>query len=70
MEEISNALNDRESHPILAEYDIDDIRLSIQETIRVIEKFIFDREIIKKQVKIKKGLVPSNFNTIKKPRDG
>ena len=48
MNEISNTLSDHESHPILLEYDIDDIRLSIQETVRAIEKFISDREVIKR----------------------
>jgi hypothetical protein len=49
MSDISNTLSDHESHPILLEYDIDDIRLSIQETIRAVEKFIFDREAIKRK---------------------
>ena len=44
MDKISDTLNDRESHPIPMEYDNNDINISIQETLRAIEKFAFDGE--------------------------
>ena len=48
MDQIINIVPDHESHPILLEYDINDIKLSIQETIKTVEKFAFDKEIGKR----------------------
>ena len=45
MDKTIDTLNNQESNPILFEYDINDIRRSIQETIRAIEKFANDREV-------------------------
>jgi len=43
MDKVSNTSNDQESHSMSLEYDINDVKLSIQEANRVIEKFAFDR---------------------------
>jgi hypothetical protein len=48
MEEVSNTSNDREFHPVILEYNLNDVKLSIQEISTVIEKFVFDREITKR----------------------
>ena len=45
--------NNQESDSILSGYDINDIKLSIQETNRVIEKFAIDKEGIEQDKKMK-----------------
>lgn len=51
MDRFSDTFNYRETDPVLPEYDIDDVKLSIQETIDAIEKIIFKRSVeIKKNI--------------------
>jgi hypothetical protein len=57
MDKNSYTLNDNEPHLMILEYDINDIKLSIQETIGAIEKFAFDREITKRHLNKKQNRI-------------